>query len=260
MSAISIPSRSTSESSPGCGPDAVATAPVTTITAQAATPPSATMRSHAGAGDAASPRWWLQASNATMTASATTTSASRKCDITASGCRSSSTVIPPSGAWATVPRNAASARIRARRDRPRDPSRSEPHQQRGKDAREAHDPVAELDQRMAVGRGENGLAAVRPVLATEPRARQPHERARDDDQPENPDGSDRESKKAAWRHGPPPDPGHGASLRARSPIAALATSAERRRRCRPRRGRCATDRDPPRRTRLRARRRDPRGA
>ncbi len=47
-----------------------------------------------------------------------TTSASRKCDITASGWRSSSTVTPPSGIWATVPRNATSAVVRTQRGSP----------------------------------------------------------------------------------------------------------------------------------------------
>ena len=49
MSPISSPSRSTASSAPGCGPDAVAIAPVTTITAQPTMPTSATSRSQRGA-------------------------------------------------------------------------------------------------------------------------------------------------------------------------------------------------------------------
>ena len=118
MSRISIPRRSTASSAPGCGPDAVATAPVTTISAQPTTPTMATSRSQRGATGAPRPRACPHASPATTTASATTTSASRKWDITASGCRSRITVRPPSGIWAIVPRKAASAVRRTQRGSP----------------------------------------------------------------------------------------------------------------------------------------------
>ena len=96
----------------------MAIAPVTTIAAQATTPTSATRRSQRGATGAPRPRAALHASNATTTESATTTSASRKCDMTASGWRSRITVIPPSGICATVPRNAASATLTTHRGSP----------------------------------------------------------------------------------------------------------------------------------------------
>jgi hypothetical protein len=96
----------------------VAIAPVTTIAAQATTPTTATRRNQRGATGAPSPAAQLQASKTTTTESATTTRASRKCDMTASGWRSRITVIPPSGIWATVPRNAVSATQTTQRGSP----------------------------------------------------------------------------------------------------------------------------------------------
>ena len=58
--------------------------------------------------------------------------------------------------------------------------------------------------RVAVLPPGNGLAAARPVVAAEPRARQPHERAGHDDEPERDDGRPRagESRVASAQTGP----------------------------------------------------------
>ena len=105
-------------SPPEWGPEAVDTAPVTTSSAQAPTPTSAVAWSQRGPAGAASPRSWLNASTATTAAPATTARARRKWDITAMGCRSSSTVKPPSGIWASAPATVNSATLRTQPGNP----------------------------------------------------------------------------------------------------------------------------------------------
>ena len=131
---------------------------------------------------AAGPTSCRRASTATTTAAASTTTASRKCDITATGSRSTRTV------------SSAERRLRERPER-RDPSaRARPARQlprkcdatavreREQDRKQADDAVSELDERVVVLLGEHGARrATRPALAPEPRARQPHRRAADDD-------------------------------------------------------------------------------
>ena len=91
-------------------------------------------RSHVGAGTPRGRARSPQASTATTVAVASTTSASRKCVATISGCRSSRIVSRPSGACAIVPRKvnageprhpaAEARRASAQRSRPRARARS----------------------------------------------------------------------------------------------------------------------------------------
>ena len=198
VSVIPSPSRRMSWP-PECGPEAVATVPVTTSAAQAATPDGGDGAQPGRPGRPGERRCaWLHASSATTTAPATTTSASRKCDITATGWRSSSTVTPPSGICATVP----SARRRARRCAPSAASpatrRAASHVINGEhDADERDEAVAELDRGVATLLGERLVAAPRPVVAAEPRGGQPDDGTARDDDPEREDGRRRELEEPA---------------------------------------------------------------
>ena len=244
MSRISSPSRSTWSSAPGCGPDAVAIAPVTTITAQPTTPTTATSRSQRGATGAPSPRAWPHASSATTTASATTTSASRKCVITASGWRSRITVRPPSGICATVPRNAASAVRRTHGVSPATRRAASQVDERGEDPAEATTrlPNSTIAWKSFAGNGVS--TAARPVVAPEPRAGEPDERARGDDEPEHRrpragrSGGTRRARRArggarAASRERDPRPGLDATHSVEREPARRRTSPRRRRACRP---------------------------
>ena len=179
MSRIARPSRSTSSSAPGCGPDAVAIAPVTTIAAQATTPTSATSRSQRGATGAPRPRAWLHASSATTTESATTTSASRKWDITASGME----VEDHRQAAERDLRDRAEERARARRRahprrEPGDPARGEPRRRAQRGSRTSATtrfPNSTIAWKSCAG---NGVEPHRGQLSQpRPDAGQPDERA-----------------------------------------------------------------------------------
>ena len=71
-----------------------------------------------GAGDSTRPRAFPHASTAITLAPPRTTSASRKCVATISGCRSSRIVRSPSGACAIVPRKTSAAAHVTQRPRP----------------------------------------------------------------------------------------------------------------------------------------------
>ena len=101
--------RSISALSPGCGPAAVESVPVTTSTPQAPASTSPASRSQTGTGESTRPYAFPHASTATTLAPPRTTSASRKCVATISGCRSSRIVSRPSGACAIVPRKTNAA-------------------------------------------------------------------------------------------------------------------------------------------------------
>ena len=99
--------------SPGCGPAAVATVPVTSRTRQPAAAATAASRSSRGTGDGTLPRSVPSAATTTTTAAPSTTADRRKCDITRYGLRSKRTVRAPSGACASVPAKTPTAVQRA---------------------------------------------------------------------------------------------------------------------------------------------------
>ncbi len=95
------------DESPGCGPDSVTSAPVTTRPNVAAISAADRGRAWRGGAIADGSR---SSSTASTVPSPRRTIASRKWDITATGLRSTATVIAPSGPWAKVPIAIASAR------------------------------------------------------------------------------------------------------------------------------------------------------
>ena len=181
VSTIPRPSRSTSSLDPGCGPEAVATAPVTTRAMQAGRPTQVTIRlnQRAPAGGAR-PSRRLQASSTAISASPSAASPSRKCVMTASGWRSRAMVMPPIGICAIATRKAPSAAHRPQPGEATRPARRQPGRQREHDPDEGDHAVTELDECVeALLRIRLGTAA-RPVLASEARAGQADERTRRD--------------------------------------------------------------------------------
>ena len=178
------PRRSTSSLEPGCGPDAVATAPVTTSVMHTG---QAHPRHHADEASSARPevrgrRAGSMPREPRSSASPNAASPRRKCVMTASGWRSRAIVMPPIGICAIATRKAPSA---AHRPQPREaarPARRQPGGEREDDPDERDHAVAELDECVEALLRVGPVAAARPVLAAETRARQADERARRDDQ------------------------------------------------------------------------------
>ena len=103
---------------------------------------------------------------------ARTTSASRKCVATISGCRSSRIVSRPSGACAIVPRKVKPASHLHPAAEPGRAVRDDPGGEREHDREERDDAVPELDRRVLADRGEErALLAAGPRLAGEARSR-----------------------------------------------------------------------------------------
>ena len=94
------------------------------------------------------------------------------------------------------------------RREPCDPARGEPRDEGHEDPPQGDDPVSELDDRVEVLRRKGRRAAPWPVVAAEPRAGQPDERAGGDDEPEGDDGRHGELEKPVGRHGPAEPGGH----------------------------------------------------
>ena len=170
-------------STPGWGPDAVATAPVTTRVRHTGKPTHVTSwRSQRGPAGRAIPARRLQASSTAISASPNAARPRRKCVMTASGWRSRAIVMPPIGICATATRNAPSAAHRPQRERPLDPARRQPRGERENDPDERDHSIAELDECVEALLRIGLVAAARPVLAPESRAREAHEGARRDDE------------------------------------------------------------------------------
>ncbi len=154
---------------------------MTTSAAQAGSPTQVTKRrSQLGPAGGARPLSWLHASSATTTMSASTASASRKCVITASGCRSSAIVMAPIGICATVEEERRERREPHAAREADDPARAEPGDERQRQADEGDHAVPELDERVESLLRVGLVAALRPVVAPEAGSGQPHERTRGD--------------------------------------------------------------------------------
>ena len=171
-------------SAPGCGPDAVAIAPVTTITAQPTTPTSATSAEPAGRDRRPEPA---------RVAPCLERDDDRERDDHE---REQEVGHHRERMQVEDDRDAAErdlgdrpeeGRERGRLHPPGEPDdapRREPGRERREDPDDSDDAVPELDHRVEVLRRERGRAAPRPVVAAEARAGEPDEGARRDDEPE----------------------------------------------------------------------------
>ena len=197
-------------SPPGCVPDIVTTAPETTSAnvASGSATAAAPVQPGRGPQSAAQPR----ASSISTMASVSTTMASRKWLITAIGCRSVRTVMPPSGPWANVPTPIARASRHSWSSRPR-------RTRQAATASRSVDTITpnarmRLPYSMTVcdWNGRRGAAvAERPVGAAQAGVRDPHERARGDVDQQRHDRDHGQHEERALA-GQPPQQSHAGSL------------------------------------------------
>ena len=193
VSTISRPSRFTSSSAPGCGPDAVATAPVTTSAAQAGRPAHVTKRrSHRGPAAAAS---------AAVVAPRLERHHDRQREH-----REREQEVRHHRERVQVERDRDRAhrdlrdRQEERRERRQSHSsreadhaaRAEPGDERQREPDERDDAVPELHEGVESLLRVGPVAALRPVVAPEAGSGQPHEGARGDHEEERRAGGERE--------------------------------------------------------------------
>ena len=182
-------SRRLASSSPAWGPAPVTTVPVTRAIAVSTATPAACREISGDTGRTSAPSSGSPARCTSVTAVATSASDTSMWPCTATGLRSTSTVIPPSTIWASTPPTSPTAsHVRSRR-RGHAHERTE-HGEDDGDADDAGEQAVELLDRGVRARDVDELAgaALRPVATPEAGVGEAHGCPRDDDRAQREEG------------------------------------------------------------------------